>query len=497
MHHLKTIILLILFLPVSIFAQITFERTYGGSSHEIGLSVLQTSDNGYIISGRTESFGSLSDVYLIRTDSLGDTLWTKTYGGFHIETGWSVLQTSDEGFIIAGTTHSFGAGESDVYLIKVNTSGDTLWTRTYGGSGFENGISAKQTSDNGFIIVGWTDSFGAGVEDIYLIKTDSLGDTLWTKTYGGTSYDYGWDVHKTTDGGFIITGDTESFGAGSNDVYLIKTDSLGDTLWTRTYGGSSGDGGSSVQQTSDGGYIIAGGTSSFGAGNADVWLLKTNSTGDTFWTRTYGGTGSDDGREVRQTLDGGYIIAGGTGSFGVGGDVYLIKTDSLGDTLWTRTYGGSGYEMCWSAQQTSDGGYVLLGTTDSFGSGLVDVYLIKTDENGLVVGLEESNDEYRTRNIDFRLLQNYPNPFNNLTAISYQLKAPGHTTLKIYNISGMLVETLVNEPQKPGIYQVEWDGARIGSVDRSGIYFYRLQAGEPAQSEVEVFTDTKKLILLK
>ena len=220
------------------------------------------------------------------------------------------------------------------------------WERNYGGTNYDLGYSAQQTQDGGYIIAGSAASFGAGGGDVYLIKTNVYGDTLWTRTYGGTYYDGGFSVQQTSDGGYIVAGYTGSFGAGG-DVYLIKTNAFGDTLWTRTYGGTSYDLGNSGQQTSDGGYIIAGYTNSFGAGGYDVYLIKTNSQGDTLWTRTYGGTNVDVGESVRQTSDGGYVITGTTGSFGAGGDFYLIKTNATGDTLWTRTCGGAGYDEGW------------------------------------------------------------------------------------------------------------------------------------------------------
>ncbi|MCK4385117.1 MAG: dockerin type I repeat-containing protein [candidate division Zixibacteria bacterium] len=384
MRKLLMLVLLV-FWSLPAFAQDTllWSRTYGGSSRDEGYSVQQTTDGGYIVVGMTSSFGAGGeDVYLVKTDSLGDTLWSRTYGGSDWDEGYSVQQTTDGEYIVAGFTYSFGAGYSDVYLIKTNSTGDTLWSRTYGGSNYDRGYSVQQTTDGGYIVAGLTESFGADGEDAYLIKTNSTGDTLWTRTYGGggSGHDEGWFVQQTTDGGYIVAGWTSSFGAGGEDACLIKTNSTGDTLWTRTYGGSSNEHAYSVQQTTDGGYIVVGWTRSFG-GNNDVYLIKTNSAGDTLWTRTYGGSYSDLGFSVQQTT-GGYIVAGFTYSFGASYDVYLIKTNSTGDTLWSRTYGGSGSELGFSIQQTTDGGYIVVGRASSFGAGGRDVMLTKLDPFG-------------------------------------------------------------------------------------------------------------------
>ncbi len=370
-------------------AQTSWWRTFGGTNYDWARSVQQTSDGGYIIAGYTTSFGA--GFYLIKTSDSGDTLWTRTHGGPYADMGFSVRQTSDGGYVLAGYTNSFGAGGLDVYLIKTDSSGDTLWTRTCGGTDIDEAHSVRQTSDGGYVAAGGTQSFGAGNWDVYLVKTDSSGDTLWTRTYGGTSDDDAWSVQQTSDGGYVIAGYTASFGAGREDVYVIKTNASGDTLWTRTYGGTSDDEGYSVQQTSDGGYIIAGYTSSLGAGSEDVYLIKTDASGDTLWIRTYGGTSDDEGYSVQQTSDGGYVIAGYTSSFGAEFcDSYLVKTDASGDTLWTRTHGGTDNDYSWSVQQTSDDGYVTAGETESFGAGNYDVYLIKTDSLGNVGVAEES-----------------------------------------------------------------------------------------------------------
>ena len=384
MKYLSICFILMLVIPILVLAQpipdTLWTRTYGGSGTDLASSVQLTSDGGYIVAGYTNSFGSgLDDFYLVKTNPLGDTLWTRTFGGSVNDRCYAVQQTTDGGYILGGATVSFGAGDEDFYLVKTNSSGDTLWTRTYGGSGFERAQSVQQTADGGYIVAGRTTSFGAGSNDFYLVKTTSLGDTLWTRTYGGSSDDLANSVQQTADGGYIVAGWTESFGGAGGDCYLVKTNSQGDTLWTRIYGGGLTDWAAHARQTTDGGYIVVGYTESFGAGNYDFYLLKTNSLGDTLWTRTYGGGGSDVGLSVRQTTDGGYILGGYTNSYGAGqSDFWLVKTDENGDSLWTRTYGGGNNDDANSVQQTADGGYILSGFTSSFGAGDDDFYLVKT-----------------------------------------------------------------------------------------------------------------------
>jgi hypothetical protein len=379
-----SVVLSVLLLASFAPAQQKWIKTYGRATFDEGNSVQQTSDGGHIIAGGTDSSrAGLGDVYLIKTNASGNTVWTRTYGGEGDDHAFSVRQTSDRGYIIAGHTGSFGAGNYDVYLLKTNASGTKLWDKTYGGSKADRGRSVQQASDGGYIIAGYTESFGAGHTDVYFVKTNASGDTLWTRTYGGKEGDQGNAVQQTSDGGYVIAGLTWSGGAGMMDVYLIKTNASGDTLWTRTYGGSDCDQGGAVQQTKDGGYIIAGSTSSFGAGQSDFYLIKTDASGDTLWTRTYGGTDHDFGLAVQQTSDGGYVIAGHTASSGAGdNDVYLVRTNASGDTLWTRAYGGPETDEGCDVRQTSDGGYVVAGYTRPLGPGSSDVYLIKTDANG-------------------------------------------------------------------------------------------------------------------
>ncbi len=380
------IILLILFSFSSTIAYAsTWERTYGGTGNESGFGSQQTSDGGYIIAGETDSSGSgMSDVYLLKTDSNGNILWEKTYGGPNIDQAMGVQETSDNGNIIVGQTRSYGAGGWDVYLIKTDTNGNALWTKTYGGTGDDWGNSVQQTSDGGFIIGGKTNSIGAGNYDVYLIRTDSNGNVLWTKTYGGTDEDGAYTVRQTSDGGFIMSGARDVW--TNCRIYLIKTDANGNVTWERTYGGGYWAWGGDIQQTPDGGYIHGGVIFS---NAANIYLGKIDGNGNTIWERSFGGTNGEYGGSVQRTPDGGYVVSGFTASFGAGGvDVYLVKVDANGNELWEKTYGGTGDDYGSTVQQTSDGGYILSGRTNSFGAGNYDVYLIKTDANGNISSIE-------------------------------------------------------------------------------------------------------------
>jgi len=362
---------------------ISFAKTFGGSDWDYAYSVQQTSDGGYIVAGYTRSFGAGSrDVFLLKTDASGNLRWAKTFGGSYYDEASSVQQTSDGGYIVAGYTYSFGAGYNDIFLLKTDALGNLQWAKTFGGSSYDWASSVQQTRDGGYIVAGYTYSFGAGYTDIFLLKTDALGNLQWAKTFGGSNYELAYSVQQTSDGGYIVTGYTLSFGAGG-DVFLLKTDASGNLQWAKTFGGSYVDSAFSVQQTSDGGYIVAGGTYSFGAGYTDIFLLKTDALGNLQWAKTFGGSDYELAFSVQQTSDGGYIVAGETRSFGAGiYDVFLLKTNASGNLQWAKTFGGSFDDWAYSVQQTSDGGYIMAGRTFSFGAGSPDAFLLKTDANG-------------------------------------------------------------------------------------------------------------------
>lgn len=367
-------------------------RIYGGEGWERGHCVQQTDDEGYIIAGYTGSFGAgMSDLWLLKTDSTGDTIWTRTYGREKDDQGYSVRETNDGGYIIAGFTQALDTALFKLWLLKTKENGDTIWTKEYDGG---KGYCLEQTSDDGYILVGYSWSSETGM-DLWLLKTDSLGDTLWTRTYGGVDLDWGTHVDQTRDGGYVVTGYTRDSGARWYDLWLLKMDASGDTVWTRRYGGRWEDIGECVQETNDGGYVITGVTTvdSTGAGDLlemGLWLLKTDTLGDTVWTRTYGGWEFNAyGHYVQETHDGGYIVTGWMRSSEQWDNVWLLKTDAEGDTLWTRSYGGRKSDEGYCVQQTDDGGYIITGSTESFGAGLSDLWLIKTDANGDTLAVVE------------------------------------------------------------------------------------------------------------
>jgi hypothetical protein len=371
-----------LFFPKEINAQ--WAKTFGGASTDIAYSVHQTADGGYILAGYTNSFGAGNyDFLLVKTDASGNLQWAKTFGGADYDRANSVQQTTDGGYILAGVTSSFGAGLSDVLLVKTDASGNLQWAKTFGGANYDSAYSVQQTTDGGYILAGMTSSFGAGFYDVFLVKTDASGNLQWAKTFGGSSTDYAYSVQQTTDGGYILAGRTISFGAGNYDFLLVKTDASGNLQWAKTFGGANYEEANSVQQTTDGGYILAGMTSSFGTGNYDFLLVKTDASGNLQWAKTFGGADYDWANSVQQTTDGGYILAGMTSSFGAGlSDVLLVKTDASGNLTMAKTFGGANHDIAYSVQRTTDGGYILAGWTLSFGAGFYDVFLGKTDASG-------------------------------------------------------------------------------------------------------------------
>ena len=379
-----------------------WNETFGGSGDDVGTFISQTNDGGYIITGTTSSYGVdapfswiikaqyRSDIWLIKTDSQGNKIWDRTFGGLGKDLGFCVQQTKDGGYIITGCKKLFLIGNYDVYLIKTDSEGNKEWEKTFGGSKEDVGFSVVQADDGGYVIAGYT-SFPEG-KMVWLIKTDSNGNQQWDRTIGRKDSEAA-SIQQAKDGGYIVAGYTTPFGT-NKDVWLIKTNSEGMWEWFKTFGGPNKDVGMAVQETQDGGFIVTGLTESFGPGKGDVWLIKTNATGIKEWDKIFGGSGYDLGNSVQQTTDRGYIITGYNttqshldknlsllfslaGSLAGLGQVYLIKTDSTGNKEWEETFGGSQSDWGNSVLEARDGGYAIAGVTESYGAGKQDVWMIK------------------------------------------------------------------------------------------------------------------------
>lgn len=379
-----------------IMAYAGWMKTYGGSGVDHGSCVRATNDGGYIIIGSTTSFGPApSNLWLVRLDSLGDTIWMHAYDrGLSMSLssiGSCVCEIPEGGYIGAGMVMSIGivggSGENIVWgneqvalwLIKVNSSGKLVWERTHKGkaAGFANYLC--MTSDGNYLAVGATvdTSFKKDKTMPYMVKSTIRGDKVWeVSLIKDTSFIVNF-VKENNDKGLILCG------TAGKDALLMKTDSLGNPLWARTLGGKKGDSLFELCETKDGGFMIVGNTSSWGAGKCDLWLVRTDSLGDTLWTKTYGGERNDAGSSVVATTDGGAIIAGYTESEGEGRkDAWLIKVDANGNKTWSKTFGTWQDEEAQSVDITKDGGYIITGYCTKKGS--EDLWVIKTDSKGNV-----------------------------------------------------------------------------------------------------------------
>jgi hypothetical protein len=367
-----------------ILPAITWDWTYGGGNNESASSIIQTTDGGYAVAGSTDSEGAgESDSWVIKLDEQGKMVWDWTYEGSGYNSASSIIQTTDGGYAVAGSTDSKGAGESDSWVIKLDEQGKVVWDWTYGGSGFEQASSIIQTTDGGYAVAGSTDSKGAGQMDFWVIKLDEQGKMVWDWTYGGSGYDMAFSLVQTTDGGYAVAGSIFSKGASEIDFWVIKLDEQGKMVWDRTYGGSGFEQAFSLIQTTGGGYAVAGSILSKDTGKMDFWVIKLDEQGKMVWDWTYGGGNNGQAFSLIQTTGGGYAVAGSTTSKGAGEmDFWLIKLDEQGKMVWDWTYGGSNNDQARSLIQTTDGGYAVAGWTTSKGAGEMDFWVIKLDENG-------------------------------------------------------------------------------------------------------------------
>mgnify|MGYP001405844775 CR=1 FL=1 len=386
---MKKRILLFALMTASLFGG--FERIYGGYTVDKAFYILELPDGGFIVCGSQDSVLAVwGDAVVMRLDFTGDTVWTQEIYTPLDEKFYSVASASDNSFVLAGHVDSPVTEDSDLFLVKMGLDGSTIWEKRIGIANEDDwATKVRATSDGGYVIAGFTTSFSDGNLDMYMVKTDSEGDTIWTRHGGRNLDDVAYDILQTPDNGYIVTGITESDIMGIRDIFLLKTDELGDTIWSRTYGGSEHDEAYGVEMTDDGGYIIVGSTQSYGSGGFDVYIICTDEFGDTLWTRTYGSSFMEWASDIQKTDDGCYLIAGWSSAFsGLGHQIYLLKIDADGYLVWERNYGGTSNDVANAVIQTSDMGIAMCGFSYSYGAIAGDIFVVRTDSTGNVLAEE-------------------------------------------------------------------------------------------------------------
>jgi len=359
-------------------------KHYGGTNQDVGTCIDQTSDGGYIVTGYSESFSNGGEDFAIyKLDSDGNKTWFKYYGGTSNDRGFSIQEISGGGYIVAGLTWSYSYGDYDFAIYKLDSNGNKIWFKHYGGTLSDEGRSIQQTSDGGYIVTGYTKSYTYGAEDFAIYKLDSNGNKVWFKHYGGSGTDRGRSIQQTSDGGYIAAGWTFSYTYGSGDFAIYKLDSNGNKVWFKHLGGTNSDMALSIQQTSEGGYIVCGSSQSYTNGGDDFAIYKLDSNGNNTWFKHYGGSNYDMAYSIQQTSDGGYIVAGTNPSYTYGYDDFgIYKLDSNGNKTWFKHYGGGSSDTGYFIQQTTDSGYITVGYTGSYTHGSDDFGIYKLDSDG-------------------------------------------------------------------------------------------------------------------
>jgi hypothetical protein len=465
----KIIFIIQLLIPVSMYAEmVIFSKTFGGAQNDYAHSIQQTADGGYIVCGQTDSYGNGSnlkpDMWIIKLDKTGNKEWDKTYGGKEAEGAFSVQQTKDLGYVVAGTTSSFGKGYPSIWILKLDAKGDSIWSKIYEGTVVSTAHAIGQTSDGGYIIA------GSGKENI--IKLDKNGIKEWGKHYSRIFY----SVEQTKDGGYIAAGDS-IFKQLEWDyipsLSVIKLDRGGNKEWSNPLGNRYLGRAYSIQQTAGEGYIFSGDSiatkSEYDHSHFSL-AVKLDKDGHVNWK--YYGNEYSSIQSIRQTTDEGFIAAGNTLDNDHGLNFLIVLLDKNGNKKWMKSYGNSTqWEYASSVGQASDGGYIVTGQTESIGAGRYDVWILKLDENGNSepTGIIDNGNNHR---IGLSLSRNYPNPFC-------------HVTLTIYDIFGKEIETVFRSYLPPGESKVKWIPKEVSA----GIYIYRLQFGQSIL--------TKSLVLLR
>jgi hypothetical protein len=441
-------------------------------------TVLQTSDNGYVAAGISTMVPLPAYSWILKTNLSGDSLWSHYINGGEVDVLLSGVQAVDDGYVFAGCIRPYHtSGSWNFWLLRTNEDGDSLWSRTYGGDMDDECYMILNDDDGGFILAGTTQSYSAEwYDDFWMIKVDANGDSVWSKVFGGWWLDVCYSAIRTSDGGYALAGSARATLSGNEDFWIVRTDEDGNELWNRRIGGESADICWSVKQTRDGGFVLAGDTYSYGSGSSDFFVVKLDADGDSLWSRTFGGNLQDQCRAVIESTDGGLLLAGQTASLGTGSyDIWLIKTDTDGDSLWSTTIGDTHGELCNSAVQATDGSYVLAGlaTQEVMGS------------NFLLVKTEPDPDWNAVRSINpipnSISLAAYPNPFNSELTL-YVSGFMHNVRVSLLNVIGQEIEVIHD-----GVLSGNPIHYSAPATLSSGLYFIRAKDEQHMRTKKVVF----------
>lgn len=466
-------------------------RTYGGWDSDEAYSVAVTPDGGCALAGYTYSFGAGdADFYLIKVDSVGNLQWQRTYGGSEWDMAYAMKCLPGGGYILCGVTESFGNGTpvyTNGYVVRIDDAGDTLWTRTYGGIDNEQFNGLTTTPDGGFVFIGSTESFGSGGDDFYIVCTDSSGNELWNAVLGGHYTEIARAVAQTNDGGFLVVGRGDSFAAGRGNIYLAQLTSAGDTVWTRNI--SNGaievyESARSINIVSSGDAFLCGSFTQTPSEPDKAYVVRINANGDTLWTHPFGDIlYSSRSRNARLTPDGGIVLTGITGDpspFSHYENTIAARLSGDGTVLWDTIYGQPLADWGNDIEVLSDGGYLIAGAYATSLQYISDIYLVRTQPDP--VSTSHWMPVQLPNNLSLRV---YPNPFNSSAQISFMLPVTSRVTLRMYDVLGCEVKSLMDEMQTAGEHRVSFDGSDLSS----GVYLCRMRAG--------AFQQTRKIVLIR
>ena len=509
----------------SIAPTIEWQRSLGGTKGDEATSISQTSDGGYIIAGLSYSidgdvsdhhgFGGFIDYWVVKLTNAGAMEWQRSLGGSDNDYPTSISQTTDGGYIVAGWSKSADGnvtgnhGERDFWIVKLTSAGAIEWEKSLGGSGDDEAASILQTTDGGYVVAGRSRSDDGDVighhgatdsSDAWIVKLTNTGGMEWQKSLGGSGTDGAASIEQTSDGGYIIAGSSQSTngdGTGHHglaeysDAWIVKLTGAGGIEWQQSLGGSNHDYGNAIEQTTDGGYIVAGssrsndGDVSGNRGGGDSWIIKLTSAGAIDWQRSLGGSDADGGTSIKQTADGGYIVAGFSEStdgnatgWHEGMDYLIVKLTNTGVIEWQQLFGGRHDDYAISIKQTTDNGYIVAGYSQSHDGDVTNNHGSAGSSDAWIVKLAPPNSTGVKPTAPpipnpWAMNANYPNPFSSTTTITFTVPERSFVRLSVDTEQGVEVARLIEEQLEAGEYRVPFSADGLAS----GTYLYRLSSG--------------------